>query len=333
MSRQIFSCVLVLLLSLFSTNGFSAEPCISDGEVQFICGPKNPEDLYQIPDTSWVIASGSISNVDGSIYAVNIRDYGFQEIFPEQASKPEQDFTTFSDCPGPNTSSFQPHGIALREGIDGIHTLYVVGHGDREAIEVFNLDVRGSVPSLQWIGCVVAPAGVTRFNAVTSLPNGAIAATDFDPPGGESWEWHPASGWTEVPGSQMRAPNGIVSSEDGKWLYIGGWIDQVLVRLSRGQTPLQIDSISVGFRADNLRWAPDGSLLLAGQVIGCEEPRQCRMVGTRAVKVDPITLNVQQLVDYPDSDLFRMGTVAIQVNDEVWVGGLLDGQGIARFPK
>lgn len=335
MIRHVFACSLFFCFSLLVNNSYGAEICVSDGEIQFICGPANPEDLILIPNTPWVIASGSISSsrVEGSIYAVNIDDYSSRVIFPDNTLLSQHDTAGYTNCPGPPKSSFQPHGIAIREGHDRMHTLYVVGHGEREAIEVFNLDARGNIPSLQWIGCIVAPEGVNRFNAVTSLPNSAIAATDFDPPRGELWEWNPSDGWIEVPGSRMRGPNGLVSSEDGQWLYIGGWIDQALVRLSRGTSPVQVDSIPVGFRVDNLRWAPDGNLLLAGQDIGCEGPGQCRMVGTRAVQVNPVTLDVQDLVNYPDNELFKMGTVAIRVKDEIWVGGLRDGQGIMRIPQ
>ena len=40
-----------LLLSLACVNLVAAESCTSDGEVQFVCGTTNPEDLYQVPGT------------------------------------------------------------------------------------------------------------------------------------------------------------------------------------------------------------------------------------------------------------------------------------------
>ena len=331
MSRYIFSCF--LLLSLCGINAFAAQTCDPDGEVQFVCGPINPEDLYQIPDTSWVIASGRVSDVDGSIYAVDIRNYSSRVIFPANASLPEHDTATYQDCPGPNTSSFQPHGLTLREGNGGMHTLYVVGHGEREAIEVFNLDIRGNVPALKWIGCIVAPEGTRRINSITALPNGTIAATNFDTAGGELWEWHPVSGWTEVPGSQMPGPNGLVSSADGQWFYIGGWSDQALVRLSRGKATIQIDAVPVGFNVDNVRWGNDGNIVVAGHVTRCDDSSPCELAVARVAKVNPATLDVQQLVDYKGSDFFKLGTVAIEVGDEIWVGGIRGSLGIARFPQ
>ena len=331
MSRYIFSCS--LFLSLFSVNAFTAETCEANGEVQFICGLINPEDLYQIPGTPWVIASGRVSDVDGPIYAVDIRDYSSRVIFPENASVPEHDTTTYKDCPGPNTSTFQPHGLTLRQISGDMHTLYVVGHGEREAIEVFNLDVRGDVPSLKWVGCIVAPEGTRRINSITALPNGTVGATNFDTAGGELWEWHPALGWEEVPGSQMPGPNGLVSSADGEWFYIGGWSDQALVRLSRGKVPIQIDTAPVGFNVDNVRWGTEGNIVVAGHVTRCDGSTSCELAVARVAKVNPTNLNVQQLVDYKGNDFFKLGTVAIEVDNEIWVGGIRGSLGIARFPK
>ena len=214
-----------------------------------------------------------------------------------------------------------------------MHTLYVVGHGEREAIEVFNLDIRGNVPVLKWIGCIVAPEGTRRINSITALPNGTIAATNFDTAGGELWEWHPVSGWTEVLGSQMPGPNGLVSSADGQWFYIGGWSDQALVRLSRGKTPIQIDAAPVGFNVDNVRWGTDGNIVVAGHVTRCDDSSPCELAVARVAKVNPTTLDVQQLVDYKGNDFFKLGTVAIEVGDEIWVGGIRGSLGIARFPQ
>ena len=51
------------------------------------------------------------------------------------------------------------------------------------------------------------------------------------------------------------------------------------------------------------------------------------------MKVNPATLHVQQLVDYKGNDFFKLGTVAIEVGDEIWVGGIRGSLGIARFPQ
>jgi len=330
MSRFIFSCS--LLLSLLCSNSFAAESCVTDGEVKFVCGTTNPEDLYQIPNTPWVIASGRISDVEGPIYAVNTQDHSVREIFPNSAVTPIHDRETYGECPGPNTI-FQPHGLTLREGEGGLHTLYVVGHGAREAIEVFILNGRGSVPSLQWVGCIHSPGGTARINSISALPNGYLGATNFDTSGGELWEWHTNTGWIEVLGSQMPGPNGLVSSADGQWYYIGGWSDQALVRLSRNQSPIQIEQAPVGFNVDNVRWGNDGTIVVAGHVTRCAENSDCEVSAARVAKVDPTSLNVQQLIDYKGNGFFRLGTVAIEVEDEIWIGGIRGSLGIARIPN
>ena len=80
-----------IVFSLFSGDAFAAQTCVPDGDVRFVCGTVNPEDLYQIPDTPWVIASGRVSDVAGPIYAVDIRDQTSRVIFPDNALVPEHD--------------------------------------------------------------------------------------------------------------------------------------------------------------------------------------------------------------------------------------------------
>ena len=178
MPRLILS--LVLSLAPLSITALSAQTCDPDGTVKFVCGTTNPEDLYQVPSTPWVIASGRYSDSEGPIYAVNTRDHSTREIFPAGRLPPQHDGDTYRACPGPNTV-FQPHGLTLREGSGSVHTLYVVGHGAREAIEVFELDASGALPTMKWIGCIPAPEGTRRINSITALPGGYLGATNFDP--------------------------------------------------------------------------------------------------------------------------------------------------------
>jgi hypothetical protein len=274
---------------------------------------------------------------DGYLYAIDARDHQSTVLFPTATyhSKPD---AAFSSCGGPVTGGFQPHGLSLRSGSNGRHTLYVVRHGAREAIEVFEVDARSGTPSLTWTGCAAAPEGV-RFNSVTALPGQGFAATHFATPVGRLWEWQPGAGWSEVPGSEWNGPNGLVSSPDGQWLYIGGWGTNSLVRLSRGQTPVQQDSVDVGFQIDNVRWAPDGTLLAAGHfwddddALGrCLGQGQCDGVTSRVARVDPERLTAEEIVRYPSNEHFLMGTVGLQVGDEIWLGGIAGADRIAIFP-
>mgnify|MGYP001161218907 FL=1 len=319
---------------LFAQDSYPAQQaeCVSNTEVSFVCGLINPEDLYQIPDTDWVIATGRISDSAGPIYAVNIDTHNVVEVYPHNAALPDFDQETFKECPGP-ILTFQPHGVTLREGPDEKHTLYVVGHGAREAVEVFNLSMTGDGPVLSWKGCIPAPEGTRRINSITALPEGYLGATNFDTQGGQLWEWGPSTSWIEVPGSSMMGPNGLVSSEDGEWFYVGGWSDMALVRISRGKLPVEVDLIPVGFNVDNVRWGTDGRIIAAGHIRRCPSDSDCDTSAARVAKVNPENFEVEQLVDFDGSDFFAMGTVAIDAGDEIWIGGIYGSFAIARFPQ
>ena len=320
---------------LLGAPGSASAACDPEGDVAFVCGPMNPEDLIAVPQSPWVIVSSMVD--EGHLYAADTRDHTAMVLFPTETSRPRHDTAMYGACSGPPTALFRPHGLSVRPGDGEIHTLYAVGHGDREAVEVFELDATGGSPTVTWVGCVVAPEMV-GLNSVAALPDGGFVATNFQLTGGELWEWHPVEGWAKVPGSETAGPNGVVVSPDGRWFYIGGWGSQSLIRLSRGQTPVQTDGVDVGFQVDNIRWAPDGSLLAAGQgssgeatVITCISEGNCAGMTSRVAKVDPQTLTAQEIVRYPSSDLVVLGTAAIQVGDEIWLGSIGGGDRIARF--
>ena len=312
----------------------TAQTCNSDGEVQFLCGPINPEDLAPVPQSPWLI----VSSREGHLYLADTRDHTSTVLFPTETSQPQHDTTTYGGCPGPLTSQFRPHGINLHLGNSGNDTLLVVGHGGRESIEAFKFDAGGTSPTLTWIGCVVAPESL-GLNSVVALPEGGFVTTSSRT--GDLWEWHTGSGWNLVPGSENIGPNGLEISRDGRWLYVGGHPDKSLIRLSRGQTPIQKATVAVGFHVDNVRWGPDETLLAAGHLgkggtraaIGkCTQQRQCDGMTSRVAKVDPLLLTVEEIVRYPSNDFLVLGTVAIQVGEEIWVGGVGGGNRIARFP-
>lgn len=342
MKRPEFLLLPIILLGTPLGPAMAAEDCGPDGAVRFVCNLQSPEDLLAVPDTPWVIASGRISDDAGYLYAVDRNSLGNTVLYPGANSSSAPDLTRYGSCPGAPTATFQPHGIALRQGDGDRHTLYVVGHGEREAVEVFTLDAAGDRPTLTWIGCVVAPEGVS-LNSVTTLPGDgeAIAVTNFVVAGGQVWEWAAGSGWKQVPGSDLAGPNGIVADPDGSRLFIGGWGTESLVRLSRGSEPVRVASAPVGFHIDNVRWTEDGSLLVAGQygapganIGGClRGTGSCQGIATRAARVHPDTLAVEQLVDYPSNDLLKFGTVAIQVGDEIWIGGIAGATRIGRFAR
>jgi len=323
--------MLILLSSSVSTAEVVLKDCKSTDA--FICALNNPEDLLAIPRTPYVMIS-SMEN-QGRLYVTNSENLRSEVVFPADSSKQEHDKEKFPDCPGSLSSNFRPHGLALREGENNIHTLYVVGHGEREAIEVFQLDTNSS-PVVTWQGCVVAPKDVS-LNSVAPLPNGAFATTNFNLEGGEVWEWQLNSGWAKVPGSDMLGPNGIIASTDGKWLYIGGWADEALIRLSRGLAKVEKEMIKVDFHIDNVRWGNNGKILVAGQkglradIGACLYQGNCEKASTGIALIDEKTMAVEASKELPVTEQLKLGTVAIDIDGDIWVGGIAGSNRLARF--
>jgi sugar lactone lactonase YvrE len=227
--------------------------------------------------------------------------------------------------------------------------LYVVHHGFRESIEVFDIDAQTKTPTLAWRGCILAPKGV-NFNGVAPLPNGGIVTTRTFRTGvsemmlgaegqdiGEVYEWHSRDGWKVVPGSASPGPNGIEVSPDGQWLYVALWPFKKIMRLSRGRAQVEKTVLDVSFHPDNLRWQADGSLLTGGayaptrdDMMPCME-KVCKGAAARVARIDPRTLKVEEIVNYPSEDVFFAATAAVQVGREIWIGST-QGDRLARYP-
>jgi hypothetical protein len=336
------------LLTIVGVKSQQQSGCNAMGDVKFICGPVAAEDLIEVPQSEWVIASGN--GPGGAIHAISIKDLSTIKLFPTNTPQARLDTKTYNACPGPidpaEAEKFRAHGLAIHPGRNGLHTVWVVHHGNRESVEAFEFNSRVQPPILTWVGCVIAPENVNG-NAITALPEGGFVLTNprrrVENTAGEAWEWHPGKGWSIVPGSELvgpkgwdaAVPNGVDVSKDGKTLYMAA--GQALIRLSRGQTPVKKDTVQVGFNIDNVHWAPDGSLLLAGQggpsmqaIRDCIGQKKCDGIFTGVAKIDPTSLKWREIVRYPANDVWLLGTAALQVGKELWVG-TVSGNRIARF--
>jgi sugar lactone lactonase YvrE len=354
MTRAIFGSLLFAGLVAFGHHAVAAEPCTAKGNLHFVCGAMNAEDLVQVPGTDWIVASGFAGGGAsvGHLYLVNVKDKLVRDLFPGASPAIRPDKANYGACPGaPDLAKFSTHGLNLRRSNNGVHTLYVVNHGGREAVEFFELDATQAQPTAVWVGCAVMPAH-TWPNSVAPLPDGGMLVTSMFNPGdkahasklnagentGAIYEWHSSSGYKIVPGSEMSGNNGIEVSPDGKWIYVAAWGNKAVVRLSRGAEPAKRDQLEAGFLVDNLRRGSDGELLVTGQnvpakeVFGCFETKQTRCTHPwRVVKWDTAAMKLKPVLSENGHPEFGDATVALRVGGEIFVG-TFRGDRIAYLP-
>jgi hypothetical protein len=318
----------------------------------YISGPVNAEDLAVAPGGEWVLTSGMTGPTAplGRLYAVSVASGACNEIFPYRATSALES-ERFVQQPDLNPLKFRPHGIDVDLRPDGRAELYVVNHGGNESVEVFEVDLDESRPALKWIGGVRLP-GTAVGNDVAAVDDGFVVSTTGDPDGltevsveeamagvdtGGVLEWSPRRGWTTLPGTQINTANGVAVSNDGQWVYIGGWNSRCLRKVRRGGCDADATTVSVDIMVDNLTWSASGRLLAAGTygtnmqdfLAGHFSTNPRLGIPSQVISIDPETLETERLIDY-GPDTFGAATTALQVGREIWVGAARD-QGLARF--
>ena len=331
-------------------------------QVGYVTGVRSPEDLVGIPNSPWIITSGLAEGERaGSLFLIDRGTRTASDLLRGPVPMRE-DRSSYPGCPGPlNKAVISAHGIGLRKGQGGRHILYVLNHGGREAIEIFQVDASRQRPSLAWLGCIPLPEN-TVGNGVAPLPGGGIVVTHMAVPryfatpqaakSPEAWTekftaaaltgyaatWIAGSGWKEVRGTEGSGPNGIEVSADGKWIWVANWpareIVRVLARPGRGEPRRRV--VKVDFLPDNLRWGDDGWLWVAGAAgtpaafFACTSKPGCRG-DYRIARINPATLTVQMVPHPAPSPGFSNATTAAKLGDTIWLGAVA-GERVAYLP-
>jgi len=337
----------VALLALFSCQlaGAADHDCDASGEYSFICGPKNAEDLVRIPDTKWIIASGMAP--DAAIYLIDTERKTWAELYPADAPRAEQDMEIYGACPGsPDPNNFVTHGLNIRPGVDGHSTLYVVGHGGREAIEIFDVNANAEAPTLTWTGCIMTPDGM-EANSVASLADGSLLVTIplyTDIPIGDAlagkltggvYRWSPGdNGLTLVSGTETPYANGIEVSADGEEFYVvSSGLFTVAAYSNTNPARLLRSTQPFSFVPDNLHMGTGGNLLTAGLNVldpVCGEVPQTEEFSLEifascprpftVLAIDPESMQSQTLATGPANEHFSNITTALAAGGELWIG-------------
>ncbi|MFZ8927573.1 MAG: hypothetical protein ACO2YY_00015 [Pseudohongiellaceae bacterium] len=311
-------------------------PCQSDPGISYICGLLNAEDLLSVGGTGMILTSGmSGDGVNGHLYLINPLDDSFEELVSSPNYSVNHDTGMFPNCPVPmDINNYSAHGLALNETEPNRFDLYITSHGGREAIEVFDLDLSEGIAELTWKGCVTLDANIMH-NSVAILSDGGFVTTEFaDENGfepifagevnGGVKEWHPGGEAVVLEGTGLSGPNGIVVSDDERFMFVAAFGTREMVRFDRTQDPMTREIISVPVTLDNVRWGEPGKLITAG---GNAEGG-----GWSVVEVDAETLEVSVVGSFGAEVAMQGISSALLVNDEIWVG-TYSGDRVGYFKK
>lgn len=322
-------------------NGAASSDCLGEQGLTYLCGFILPEDVVNVGSTGLVLASGH--RAPGHMYLIDPAAGSWSELIHGAAFRLQHDTSAYPGCPGPlNLESFDVHGISLAETSPGRFSVYTTSHGEREAIEIYELDVRDAAPVLAWTGCVLLQQD-GYFNAVARLADGGFVTTRMRPRNastesvrgtisGRVFEWHPGGQLQPLAGTELSLPNGIEVSADQRYLYVAASGTQELVRFDRRATPIGKRTVSTPMGPDNIHWDGNGKLLIAGP--NRADPATCDgspcRAGWTVIEVDPETLAVSRLGGADGNAAMQRASAAIRVGNEIWVGSNEDR--IARFP-
>lgn len=323
--------------SLFCMLCAFASATDSSPDVHFIVGPRNAEDLVALGGGRWIIASGMA--LGESLKLIDAKTKQGRPVGSGGPLTSHQDMRHYAACPGPSVrDKFFSHGLSLRESTPGHAQLHVVVHGEREAIEIYDIDYRRE-PQFTWIGCVLLPPGL-KGNSVAALKDGGFLVTISLNPGksaiqmfsgestGDVWEWSPKNGFRRIPGGELAGDNGVEVSADETEIYVAATGGHSVVRLARNGDLSRRLVVSVPLTPDNLRWAPDHTLLVAGQA---DEPacggalraenlfQKCNR-GIAVAKLNTSTMQTRMLVQVPARDDFGRVSSALKIGDVLWIG-------------
>lgn len=310
----------------------------------FVGGIWSPEDLAELPGTSWIVVSGMRSaRHPGRLFVAHGRRSAATALGWEASAEPARI----------SADMFDPHGIAARRRDSGTFELLVVDHGGGEAIDRLTIELQGGVPVITRGDRIVQPVN-TSANAVAWLPDdGFVMTSMFDPADrqtlakfaraeatGGVWRWSPDRGWSRFGGLQLSGANGIAASPDGTLVIVCEWAARRVWQLTGDGSPIK--HVETDFLPDNLRWSADGRLLLAGQsarpeaVFGCEARGEVCPLAFRVVLLDPVSLKMEPLIVMSEREArdkgFGGATGALEVDRNIWVGSFT-GERIGVFSR
>jgi hypothetical protein len=336
--------------------------CGAHGDIDIICGTRSPEDLELTPDGKMLIVSQFVGGPAGAGVAGLTLFDSAKKTFTRLpvSAEPRRDWGDPA-CPGPIGDGLRPHGISLLKRNGGAVQVFVVNHGGRESIEMFELKPAGAASSLVWHGCVVS---MQAFNDVAAQPDGGFIATHPTalqpppPPPGQAKEkgkapqgggagafngqpsgyvsrWIPGKGEAELPGTRAGYPNGVLVSSDGRYMYFNAWTAKEVHKydLKEGK---ETAMIKLDFMPDNISWTSKRTMLAAGvKGTGGECPAGSGTPCIQAfgiAEIDPAKMTVKTVFDSEGKGALISGvSEALQVGNSIYIGAF-QGDRVVKIP-
>ncbi|HEX5430610.1 MAG TPA: SMP-30/gluconolactonase/LRE family protein [Bryobacteraceae bacterium] len=248
--------------------------CGMHGGVDIYCGTRSPEDLELTPDNKYLIVSQFVSGGAAKGAGLSLFDISKGTFSPISISAHQRKDWGDPACPGPVGDKLSPHGISLSKRANGTMQLYVVNHGGRESIEMYELKPARGSWDLVWHGCVVS---AKDFNDVAAMPDGGFAATHptslrakgdnsnlfSGQPSGWVVRWTAGKGEVELPGTRTGYPNGVLVASDNRTVYFNAWTAKEVHRYDL-QTQKETGVVKLDFMPDNITWTQRHQVLAAG---------------------------------------------------------------------
>lgn len=316
------------------------------GELGSVCGFDHPEDLEVVRSAGLVLATGM--RPGAGLFAVEVAALDDPvprpwRIWPD-AALPGGGLPPRGDraCPGPpDPDAFFSHGLGLQSSAAGepVHVA-VVNHGGRESVELFDLVGAGREARMRWRGCVPFVAG-QMANDVAIAPDGELVVSNFIPDGpgivqfanmkgmafglttGDVYAWRGERGWSVVPGTRARGPNGLTLSPDGERIFYAENGAGNVIRVPRAGIAEGVDreAADVGWAVDNVTWAEGGRILGILHVGGIASLVQSCLLDWAITEIDPDALTSRVLLVH-HGDVLCDATSAIRVGDVILVGSM-----------
>jgi hypothetical protein len=332
-------------------------PCAQVAEFTALCGVHAPEDLALLPDGHTLIVSQIRGPGDAAFDPqrsyLAVLDTADGTLRPARMRIDSRPGWGEIACPA-SSDPIRPGGISLTSAGQRAPELLVINTraNGQSSVEFFEAIQRGGEWILVWHGCAMGASGL-MFNSVAPLPQRGFAVTMmakaelFATPDGIATllsgrntgyvlEWTPAGGFKRLADTDGGAPDGILATPDGRFLYYAAWSGRKIVKYDRKLGKPTIE-ISVDFMPDNFRWAKGGKSFLATGILHSDavyacvnNAEDCRST-FKAVEVDPRSLSARTLYEAPPG-LLGMASVTLPVGADLYIGAAT-GDRLVRLPQ